>query len=94
MSDDFADYVIDLVRDLLQRHPAFAGVTRDEFDNNILADLECTIRENIEDWDDEIERAYEEGRADAEYEAELSTQAAKKVKRAKSQSAQKQGGAA
>ena len=91
---DFADHLLAHVRTLLKRHPAFTGVTRDEFDNNVLADLERTLRENIEDWDDQIERAYEQGRADAEadreYEAEMEKRAAKKAKRVKSQRTQNQ----
>jgi hypothetical protein len=53
---DFADQVIGLVRDQLRRHPAFVGVTRDEFDNAVLADLECDIRRGFEEWTDEVVR--------------------------------------
>jgi hypothetical protein len=44
---DFADYVVDL-REQLRRMPAFKGVTRDDFDNDIFADLERDMRDALE----------------------------------------------
>jgi hypothetical protein len=87
---DCTDRVIDLVREQLRRMPAFAGVTRDTFDNHILADLERDIRGVLERWADGIERvAYEDGRADVLSEIEMESakaalevaQAAKKNKK-------------
>jgi hypothetical protein len=89
---DFADRLLARVRVLLKRHPAFAGMTRDALDL-YLADLERDIRRDLGDWNDQIERAYEQGRADAEtdreYEAEME-KAAKKAKCTESQRTQNQ----
>jgi hypothetical protein len=81
---DFADYVVDLVREQLRRMPAFKGVTRDDFDNNIFADLERDIRDALEVEIEGLEdAAYRCGRDDAEYEAELKAEAAKKKQNTK-----------
>jgi len=75
---DFASHVTDLVRDLLKAHPAFAAMKRGDYDL-YLADLENNVREDFESWADGIASvAYEDGRADAEFEAELKAEATKK----------------
>jgi hypothetical protein len=80
---DFADHLLGHVRALLKQHPPFAGMTRDDLDNVVLADLESNIRRDLESWI--VEAAAEirsEVEIDLEYEAEMKV-AAKKAKRTK-----------
>jgi hypothetical protein len=61
---DFADYLTGLVRKHLRQHPAFADVSRDDFDL-FLADLENDFRDELEqETQAEYRAAYDEGRAD------------------------------
>jgi hypothetical protein len=88
-SDYLAVCLTDCVRRLLRQHEPFAGMSRDDIDNNILADLERELRRELEGWiaateyeiRDEIEADL---KYEAEYEAEMKA-AAKKAKRTKSQ---------
>jgi molybdopterin synthase catalytic subunit len=90
---DFADHLLGHVRALLRQHPPFAGMTRDDIDNTVLADLERAIRRNLEDWIAETAAEIRsEVELDLEYEAEMKM-AAEKVKRIKPQVARKQEGA-
>jgi hypothetical protein len=81
---DLAEYITGLVREQLKRMPAFAGATRDTFDNYVLADLEDAIRREING----IEcAAYEEGYSDAEVDFE--TKAAARREEAAARKAKK-----
>jgi hypothetical protein len=72
---DFADYLTGLVRKHLRQHPAFADVSRDAFDL-YLADLESDFRDELErDTRAERHDAYNEGYADAEYDAARAAEA-------------------
>jgi hypothetical protein len=99
MNDDgLTDHLVNLVRVLLRRYPPFAGMTRDDIDNNVLGDLARTIERDLEDWitateyeiRDEIETDL---KYEAEYEAEMKA-AAKKERRAKARGNTKTGEAA
>jgi hypothetical protein len=91
---DFADYLLGHVRALLKQHPPFAGMTRDDFDNVVLADLERDIRRDLDDWiAEEIAEVRAEIEADLEFEAALKARA-KKAKRAKPYARAKTGEAA
>jgi hypothetical protein len=82
---DFAGYLIDHVRVLLRKYPPFCGMSRDDIDNVVLADLESKIRRDLADWIAETEcEVRTEIEADREYEA-MMAMAAKKAKRPQKQ---------
>jgi hypothetical protein len=65
---DLTDHLIDRVRCLLKQHPPFAGMTRDDLDNEVLADLRRDIRHDLDSWiaeaeyemQAEVDRRYDE----------------------------------
>jgi hypothetical protein len=76
---DFADHLLGHVRALLKRHPPFAGMTRDDLDNAVLADLENNIRHDLESWIVETTAEIQsEVEMDLEYEAEMKAMRARK----------------
>jgi hypothetical protein len=78
------DQILARVRKLLKQQPAFAGVSRDDFDNVILADLESDLHHIIGDLiDDCIAEARAEAEADKEFEAWAAKQAKRDAARAK-----------
>jgi hypothetical protein len=88
VSNYFTDYLIDFVRGLLRQHEPFASMSRDDIDNNVLADLNATFQCELESWITEMEhKIRDEIKMDLEIEAEIEREAKakKKVVRAKPQ---------
>jgi hypothetical protein len=77
---DFADRLLARVRALLKRHPAFAGMKRDDLDL-YLADLEADLHRDLEDLiAEEVAGALREAEAEAEADREYEVWAEEQAK--------------
>jgi hypothetical protein len=86
-TDSIVYTVLGHVHDLLKQQPCFAHTTRDDLDNNILADLERDLHRTLDDLDVQHEREIEREIRWAREEWEQEAAKATKPKKAKQREA-------